>query len=179
MKKNDTFCINVIFFEGISFLSKLIRFFTRSKISHVGFLFDDNYLLEAWYNKKTKKIYWCRSHLSFHTTGTAYKVYTIKNIKKETYFKFKELCNFIDFCKIPYDFIGVICFLIPFKLKVNGHWFCSEGVFEVLKYLNILKTDSPGWKISPDILYEILSNHPDFFISKYGVVIEENKDVDL
>jgi hypothetical protein len=166
MSKSNYF-IRVIFFEGKSLFSKIVRFFTRSNFSHVAFLLNDNKdLLEAWIIDKQFK--WGKTNITNHTPGTPYVVIDIP-VSKKVYDRYLEITEFIDYCKIPYDILGVIAFVIPFKLKINGRWFCSEGVYEVLKYLGILASDTPGWKISPDNLYTILTSDK-FRISLIGVV---------
>lgn len=158
MEEKNKYYLKVVFFNGKSLISKIIKFFTRSKFSHAAFLIDDASLLEAWKNPNQKnKVQWFISTFNNHTLGTEIEIIYIP-VTKKCFLQFYELCNFIDFVKIPYDFIGVFAFLIPFKLKINGHWFCSEGVYEILRYLKIIKNDVPGWKINPDDLYTILSS---------------------
>lgn len=155
-KEQKKYYIDVIFFEGISIFSKFIKFFTRSAYSHVGFLLDENKTLEAW--KFGGTAYWSitDNFRKYHKEGTKYTVISIP-VSKETYNRFLEICNFVNYINIPYDYIGVIAFIFPYKLKINGHWFCSEGVFSILRYLQVLKTDNDEWKISPDILYSIVT----------------------
>lgn len=163
--------IKVVFFKGTSFFSKLVRFFTRSKFSHAAFQIEDSMLLEAWKNKKDGSVLWTITSYENHTPGTEIEIVYIP-VTKKIYFQFLEICKFIDYVKIPYDFLGVIAFVIPFKLKINGRWFCSEGVYEILKYLGILKSDTPGWKINPDDLYTLLTASNE---KKEIKIIGENK----
>lgn len=63
-------------YKGISFLSKLIRFQTRSDVSHIGILDDDDrgVVYEAWQDGGVL----CNANLSSrHTDGTEVDIYSL------------------------------------------------------------------------------------------------------
>jgi hypothetical protein len=51
--------------------------------------------------------------------------------------------------KFPYNYLGVIGFVLPFFTS-NGGFFCSEGCWEGLVFAGIAPADIPGWKVPPD-----------------------------
>jgi hypothetical protein len=147
--------IQFIFFEGKSLLSQLVKFFTRSNFSHVAYLHPDGYLIEAWPENSRNLLgaKWRISSFDDHTKGTRYKI-----VSKETdkSIRVKELFEFVSFQRVPYDYLGLISFVIPFRLSINGHWFCSEGCYEVLRYVGLMPLEIPGWKMNPDDFYNLL-----------------------
>lgn len=155
-----------MFFEGLSPLSKLIKFFTRSTFSHVA-VFDKEKgcLIEAWGNIK-HGVYWQYSSLKKHTEGTPYEIYSIEVNKKQ----YKEAMRFYRFLAdrcFPYNYIGVIGFVLPFFTS-NGGFFCSEGCYEGLAFSGFAPKEVPGWKFSPDGFYN-------FLLSKNAKLIERGE----
>jgi hypothetical protein len=154
---------------GLSFTSKLIKFWTRSKRSHAFFIHPEIYdgtmdslykhgaLIEAWKYPnepiwKTRVIYSC---LSNHSAGTPFTVYELK-VSDEQYQKVLEFQNVCAFLEIPYDWKAIVAFVIPFKLKKDGHLFCSEKECLSLKYAGLISEEIPCWKISPDLFEDLL-----------------------
>ena len=161
--------IYFILFSGISWTSKLIKFWTRSKRSHAAFvnpdvfdmsiasLYKDNALIEAWNRPKepiwkTRCIY---SSLRNHKPKTPFTLYKLEVTEKQVnkIYEFQHTCAFLE---IPYDWKAIVGFVLPMKLKKDGYLFCSEKECLSLKYAGVLKTDIPCWKMSPDLFEDLL-----------------------
>ena len=159
-----------IFFEGLSFTSKLIRWWTRSKFSHSGFVNDKivsignkgsfykyGALIEAW-KKPNESLFAMRtmnSSFANHTKRTPFKVLRLK-VSLEQYEKVHEFQRICAYLQVPYDWKAIVAFVVPFKLKRNGYLFCSEKDCLSLKYAGVLPDEIQCWKTSPDRLYALL-----------------------
>jgi len=152
-------------FSGISLPSKLIKFWTRSKRSHSAYVADlaglESYkfgsLIEAWRYPKEPiwKMRTIRSHLGFHSPGTKITIYELK-VTDEQFQKidsFQKVCAWLE---VPYDWKAIVSFVIPRKLKRDGHLFCSEKDCLSLKYAGLLHEKIECWKVSPDRFEDIL-----------------------
>jgi len=164
MKKTNNQTIELVFFEGISFTSKLIRWWTRSKFSHVGIKLIDQYLSEAWTNTGNSLIgrylgifgaRWQLSTWNNHTKGTPYVILT-KEVDEKTYNTFLELTKFFTLTRIPYDWKEIIEFVIPGGENLpNGKFVCSTGTAYILQHCGLLPLDISYWKLSPGDLYDL------------------------
>ena len=139
--------LHFVLFEGISFLSKGIRFFTRSNYSHAAVWDKEkDRLIEAW--GSVPHVHWRYSEFSAHTPGTPYEIWELK-VKEEQYEKAIHFYRWLADRQFPYNYLGVIGFVLPFFTS-NGGFFCSEGCWEGLVFAGIAPKDIPGWKVSPD-----------------------------
>jgi hypothetical protein len=122
--------IRMVAFKGVSFVSKGIKFFTRSGdgYSHVAVLLEDGEtLLEAWpHNKKRPWKQWTDySTFDNHTKGTPYEIWRI-SVTDEVYNACMSYYIHHADVKTPYDYAGVIGFIFK-KVKDKVHkLFCSE-----------------------------------------------------
>lgn len=148
--------INVAIFSSKSFnlLDILIKFFTRSKYTHAAvYLKDKNEFIEPAIRKAFVYSYWYYTPVSEHKNETVY-IYKIP-VTAEQKRDFLKFMNFIAQEKLIYNYLGVLGFVIPIFTS-NGGYFCSEGVFNGLKYAGILKTDQQGWQVNPEQLRSYL-----------------------
>lgn len=135
--------LKFIAFEGVSNFSKLIKFTTRSMLSHVAFEDIDGTLIEAWNFKGGTKTWWDFSSLKNHTPGTRYQTWGIclpdehENFCRQFYYDLAQK-------KYPYNWPGILAYGLRIKhKKVNGY-FCSEGTIYPIKLVR-------GWeKIRPE-----------------------------
>ena len=168
--------INLIFFEGNSIVSKLIKWFTRSSFSHVGFFLYDKYLIEAWANTRSffNSIFgifgacWQLTTFDYHEKGSKYAILSEK-VKKSIYLNYLLLLEFIAKARLPYDFKELLKFLTRRKEELsNGKFICSSGVSFILSFLKIFP-EIPYYRQSPQDVYEIaLANG--FKVTKEGKV---------
>ena len=116
-------------FDGLSFLSKGIKLWTRSKDSHSAVLdYEKGCLIEVWGG--LLHVYWRYSDFSAHTPGTPYEVWELQ-VKDEQYEKAMSFYRWLADRKFPYNYLGVIGFVLPIFISNRG-FFCSEGCWEGL-----------------------------------------------
>ena len=138
-------------FKGKSFLSRLIRFWTRGEYSHIAIEIE-NKLIEAW--KHGKKLCWGYSDLTNHTPKTPYEIWELPLTPEEE-----------DFCRIfyksladtsaSYDLRGVFGFVFKVTEGDKRKWFCSEGAIYPLVVLRDWNKIKP-WRVSPTRFIEII-----------------------
>ena len=111
-------------YYGKSFISKLIRWRTWSKVSHSAALsFDEKWVYEAWHRGGVLKSPWDDQP---HTEGTRvdlYKVYCSQE-EADRFYAFLE-------SKIgtKYDFRAILGFIFRIRLAGKFILFCSEYIF--------------------------------------------------
>ena len=134
-------------FDGLSFLSKSIKLWTRSKDSHTAVVdYEKGCLIEAW--GSLLHVHWRYSDFSAHTPGTPYEVWELQ-VEDEQYERAMNFYRWLADRKFPYNYLGVIGFVFPFFTS-NGGFFCSEGCWEGLVFAGVAPKNIPGWKVSPD-----------------------------
>jgi|6_EtaG_2_1085325.scaffolds.fasta_scaffold00296_7 uncharacterized protein YycO len=110
----------IALYRGISTISKIIRWRTRSVYSHAAWLCDDGSVIEAWTNgvRKTKNL------SADHTPGTIVDIFSIDGITPE---QIGEIEGFLGkHLGMPYDYRSVWRFMSLSPATINGKWFCSE-----------------------------------------------------
>jgi hypothetical protein len=173
--------LQFVFFEGISFTSKLIRKITGSRFSHVAYYNKyEDLLIECWtaddlsikdflslhpIDKFNNKYAWKYSKLSNHTKGTPYYILT-KAVSNEIFELVDLQFKFLAEYSIPYDILGLLGRLNS-KFNTKYGMYCSEGVQNILtfvsKYKNLKNTELtdlsiPGYKTDPGKLYYVLKS---------------------
>lgn len=138
--------LEFVLFDGISPLSKAIKFFTRSNFSHAAVHLGSGELIEAW--GTLAGVWWDYSFIETHTPGTRYELWGLE-VPNKAYDLAVEFYRFLAERKFPYNYLGVIGFVLPFFTS-NGGFFCSEGCWEGLVFAGVAPKDIPGWKVSPD-----------------------------
>jgi len=174
-RREKRYEVRVIFFEGISVVSKLIKWFTRSRFSHVGFdLGDGVHLVEAWEDTRNKLLgifgaKWQLTTYKYHTPGTPYIILT-KKVDVPTLSHYYYILDFIAQAKIPYDWKEILGFIFKWKEKESdGRFICSTGTCFILQWLGILPKELPYWRMSPQDVFEVCIANG-FEIAKTGVV---------
>lgn len=143
--------VRIALFEGVSVVSRLIRWQTRSSYSHVAAIMQDGSVIEAWHKGGVRHVH----SLDFlHTPGTLVHIFEV-NIPD--HFQ----VDYFDFLMLQvgkkYDFRSVFRFITRKRGMSDGKWFCSELVFEALQYANIV----PLRRIqSQDVSPQLLSLSP-------------------
>lgn len=128
-----------IFYEGMSFVSKAIKWRTNGIYSHVGEILDTKTLFElsAWegVNRKGERGVVGISSPECHRRGTPYDVYSIE-VSNDQYNAFKLAKQKRKGAK--YDYLGILGFATN-KAKFNKRdkWFCSELEAQCCKEANI------------------------------------------
>ena len=146
--------LDFIVFKGFSVVSKAIKFYTRSNYSHVGFMMNSNTIIEAWNHGGGMKQWWDYSTAAAHSNGTPYELWRIA-VTEEDYDKVHKLfIGWVD-SKLPYDWKGIVGFVLKGGKDSKVGRFCSEGCIEPL-------VDVFGWdriqpsKVSPEDFVRII-----------------------
>ena len=129
--------VRFVAFKGKSFVSKVIRFVTRSKdYSHIAYLSKNNQLIECWPTKTNPFQHWMVSNFGNHKLGTEYEVWRLHtgefSNKINNYF-----FSIVD-SKTKYNWIGCLAFVVKFINSIrHGRLFCSEGcITPIVKFLD-------------------------------------------
>lgn len=149
MSANVTPNIYILLYRGKSWVSKLIRFQTRSVYSHASLYVPKIGNFEAWHKGGVR----CTDSPSVgHTPGTpvdAFRV-TMAQVHAEQIIQFVQGQVGKD-----YDFRSVFRFLTrrPEHPTDKNKWFCSELVFAAFEHggIKLLERIEP-WAVSPAIL---------------------------
>jgi hypothetical protein len=146
--------IQVAFFKaGNAISDKLIKFWTKSKYSHVeilieGFSYDAN--TELGLRKYAMKSYDLEQ----------WDVISIDvNISKKNFGKIERFIKNQIGCK--YDWRGIfLSQFVNMGIDSDNKWFCSEFVTKILQLILIEETlDEKPNKVSPGKLSELLSSY--------------------
>lgn len=141
--------MKIALFKGSSFVSRLIRWQTRSPYSHAALLFGDGTLIESVENIGVRQI---NLETAYGGTGIAIDIYEIEGLTAE---KIRIARDFAE-AQIgkPYDWTMVIRFVTREQeaRESAGKWFCSELVFAaVSKAVELFRQTEP-WEVSPALL---------------------------
>jgi len=129
----DIRVINIIFYKGKSFFSRLIRWKTSSEYSHCEIInnFDDNGFstFGALPNKGVQF-----AGINWHKKGTEYDIFETEVTKTQ----FEEFRQYLTKqYKKKYDYLGVLGFIDSRVKQDDNKWFCSELVYKSLKHIEI------------------------------------------
>jgi hypothetical protein len=140
--------ISLLFFEGISPVSKLIRFFTNSKFTHVAFVYNDTknvpILIEPWPDKNTPKniisqlldLSWKVTNLKdYHTPGTKFTKLSIE-VPNDVYESVITEFTSFPMNNVKYDFLEALNLGLLKRKDVEGfknRFCCSVGCAYALR----------------------------------------------
>ena len=118
--------MDVLLYRGISPISRLIRWQTRSLYSHAALRLSDGSVVEAWHVGGVRHTdgYWVD-----HMAGTKVDVYRICAPFDEDAAEKFALAQVGK----AYDFKSVFRFLTRRKVQLDDRWFCSELVEVALR----------------------------------------------
>lgn len=118
--------MKILAYKGISWISKAIRWQTRSKYSHIAIEFDDGSVIEAWHIGGVRRNDTFRT---VHSPKTEVDVFEIVGRYDEK--------KVLDFLKMQighkYDFRSIVRFITRKSSSVSPNWFCSELANEAFK----------------------------------------------
>jgi hypothetical protein len=115
-------------FHGISKVSRVIQFCTRSEYSHVAVCTDvgSMTMIEAWAHNGGWKQWWAVSDMRVHTPGTPYELWGIE-VPEDEYRHAMGLYHMWAANRSPYDWRGVLGFELKWVRENKKGFFCSEG----------------------------------------------------
>lgn len=144
------FPVRLAFYKGTSFTSKLIKWFTRGEYSHVGILFQDGTVIEAW---EPNGVRLSKSLGEVHEPGTVVDIYGLADevnfdCQREAYYWVQgELGK-------PYDWAGIFQFLTKgdrSRQECNHpeKWFCSEISMAFMDRASYALLNCDAFKVPP------------------------------
>lgn len=138
--------MKLAFYQGRSFVSRLIRFVTWGKYSHVAVILDDGRILEAWH--KPSGVRWI-SHLGDgHQVGTLVDVFDVPELP----FPHSATAAAADMIGMKYDFAGLLGFVVRRRTQDSNRLFCSEAAVMLAAIGGVELIRAPAWKVSPSLL---------------------------
>lgn len=147
--------VNFVVFKGISLVSKTIKFYTRSDYSHVAFIMPNNKtLIEAWTHGSKIKQWWDYSTPANHTNGTPYEIWGLV-VSEDDWIAITN--TFMDWAdeKLPYNWFGIIGFVLKNEKDSDRGKFCSEGcIYPFVQRYNWDKIDPS--EVSPEDFVRIM-----------------------
>ncbi len=138
-------------FKGKSFISKLIKFWTRGDYSHIAYItnFENGDLIEAW--KYSGKTFWGFSNIKNHSKGTVVEIWE-KEVTEEQAEKVYNFLFKLAKRNCPYDWKGLFGFVFKWK-DCKWKYFCSEGCAMAL-----IEAGVWSYKLRPYVI------HPSYFV---------------
>ena len=113
--------VTILLFKGKGWISRLIRWQTRSIYSHAAILVGVDTIIEAWQGTGVRK-----KKITRWDDIDAFRIYCSDRQKKDVIeFLHKQLGK-------KYDYRSVFRFLIKIPAGINDKWFCSELAFDAL-----------------------------------------------
>jgi uncharacterized protein YycO len=148
--------MRILAYQGVSWISKAIRTFTRSRYSHIAVQLPNDSVIEAWHVGGV-------SHTQHpganHTPGTVVDVFKVVRTHLDE--RLAEAFLRAQVAK-PYDYWSVMAFLSRTRPSKGDRWFCSELAEEALRRggAYILRGD-PGTHSPRDLTLSPLLMHID------------------
>lgn len=133
-------------YEGVTLTSKLIKWFTWSRISHTSaVLINKNEVIEAWKDGVVR-----RSMNDGHEPGTIIHIYRIPCTLSQR----NSFYNFLEshVGQMKYDFMGILGILLRSKLESADRAFCSALIFSGLYKVGLVMLNNIGsHQVTPGI----------------------------
>ena len=152
--------VSFAFFHGRSLMSRMIEFFTRSRVSHVGFVLYGSSepskwtLIETWNHSGGVRTWWDYSSFEEHSPGTVVEVLSLE-VTDEQFTAVREGFLALARKREPYNWLGVLDFVVKFLPERRpGKSFCSEGAWRVLA--GALGIDVEASRVSPEEMRDLL-----------------------
>lgn len=137
-------------YQGVSAISKLIRWQTRSLYSHTAFLFDDGSVVEAWASPYPGMVRHVKDLSEQHTPGTVVDIFEFKDpltVEENIALEFRAR----DAVGLHYDYKGIVRFLTRQRSTNSKAVFCSELVYrECHRIGRPLMERTEAWRVPPD-----------------------------
>lgn len=157
MKKGD-----IVFIQGGTLISKIIRYFDKGDFTHVGIALNDSLMIEAEYNKRVSVV-----NFNKELAGGRIKSYEVVDLKLTREQREAIYIHAMKFKGVRYDYLQIASFvmnkLFGWKLFNSRRKFiCSELVFEVLDKSNVLQDLGVDYigediaKYTPNELYNFI-----------------------
>ena len=134
--------MQVLLYQGLSFVSRLIKGQTRSIYSHAAIRLLDGTVVEAWAGAGVRRI----PNASFgHKDGTLVDVFHVEG----DYDASKVEAFLLSQVGQDYDYWSVARFLTRRRSPANDKWFCSELAVEAFRQGGLSLLNGPPSMHSP------------------------------
>ena len=138
--------MQILAYKGVSLISKLIRWQTRSEYSHIAMRLGDMSIVEAWHKGGV-----IRSPATdpwrLHTPGTPVEVWgLVPDMEFYAYAAEQFLLRQIG---KKYDFRAILKFLTKRRTRNNTRWFCSELAVATMAIGGVELIRKPPGQIAP------------------------------
>ena len=118
--------MKILAYRGVSWISKAIRWQTRSKYSHIAIELNDGSVIEAWHIGGVANN---PSFKTVHSPKTKVDVFEIVGKYDE-----KKVFEFLTMqLGHKYDFRSIVRFITRKSSKISPKWFCSELACEAFR----------------------------------------------
>ena len=134
--------IQILGYKGKSWISKMIKFQTRSEYSHVAIGVKDTYF-EAWHKGGVREFDLNDKEKHSSDTPITFTTLDVKVDEESVYLFLKSQVG------KKYDFKSVLRFVSRRDVRADGKWFCSELVAAALKYGGVEIQHLPYSYLSP------------------------------
>lgn len=142
--------LQIASFHGISFLSKVVKIWTRSEYSHVGYITKSGDLIETIQNK-----FWGLTHtFKYHSPNTPIEIWE-KEIDEHQHHLIESFLFDLAERRVKYDWMGILGFVFKTKNENPKAYFCSEGICEAFIYSNLWPS-LESYKIYPGYFVNLL-----------------------
>ena len=152
--------MRLLAYQGISPVSRVIRWQTRGDHSHIA-LEHDGAVIEALANhpgpwwRKGGQVCWGKDFRVHHTPGTVVDVFEIPGVDADRAWEFAARQ-----IGMPYEYDGVVSFATRQPAAENGAWFCSEVSCDALSDGGVQLLRIPSYLSSPrDVVASPLIKH--------------------
>jgi len=138
--------IRLAFYHGPGRLfDKLVRWFTRSKYSHVELCFTEDlaFSADAWQTKRTRFI-----KANFNPAHWDYRDFVVNLPQWQQMYDAAVVIN-----NRPYDYLGILSFVTRSSRQDQDKWFCSEVACYLLQHAGFFRTLNPA-RTTPQMLFD-------------------------
>lgn len=137
--------MQIVLFKGTSWISRMIRWQTRSKYSHAAILTEGGTLVESLEGKGVQ------STCDWNRPENA-DIFDVPSTQDQR----NSIMGFLS-AQVgkPYDWLMVVRFVTRRQegRRTSGKWFCSELVFAAFQQAGIsLFRETEPWEVSPGLL---------------------------
>ena len=142
-------------FKGISWVSRLIRFWTRDEYSHVAYVddLDKDVLIEAWRFKDGFRWGWSSLNAN-HRPGTPVEIWELE-VEDDQATAVRGFLRGLADEKVGYDWKGFFGFV--FKTEDwKEKYFCSEGCAKALTIAGVWPEDLKTYLVHPGYFVQLM-----------------------
>lgn len=135
---------DIIFVQGSSPISRLVRLFDKGKFSHVAIAVSETHVIETNWNMKSKIV-------EFH-----YEDFELVRLQLSDNQRKIVPAVALKYEGKWYDYLQIISYIFQSRLNNPRHLICSELVYNILSEVGYVE-DGLSIDVTPNELYKILN----------------------